>query len=162
MYLEVLSLCLHQPLKCSQNSSARTSLLLFPQFSSFHVVGRKTQCPLLILHQGKSKHIQINKAVNHPPSPCHQVLTKPPWQEFSAEGLRSSRACAPKPSLVAGHLPSQSELGAWGSQEGFLPAQPLSHGRVCPWQKDLPQAGPTDPHRDGNIGLSPRGLSSSR
>lgn len=44
VYLAVLNLCLHQPLKCiSQNSSARTSFLLFPQFSSFHVVQKKTQ-----------------------------------------------------------------------------------------------------------------------
>lgn len=87
VYLEVLNLCLHQPLKCiSQNSSGRTSLLLFPLFSPFHVVGKETQSPLLILQRGKSKHTNINKAVNHPLRPCHQVPTKPPWLKVSAGG----------------------------------------------------------------------------
>lgn len=128
MYLEVLSLCLHQPLKCSQNSSARTSLLLFPQFSSFHVVGRKTQCPLLILHQGKSKHIQINKAVNHPPSPCHQVLTKPPWQEVSAEGLLLQGLC-PKALLGGWSPPLPVRAGCLGVSGGVSPCT-----TPFPWQ----------------------------
>lgn len=159
MYLEVLNLCLHQPLKCiSQNSSARTSLLLFPQFSSFHVVGKKTQSPLLILRQGKSKHTKINKAVNHPLSPCHHIPIKPPRQKVSAEG-----------SGPAGRVPQSPpwRLLTSPSSQSWVPGD---HRQVSPcttpfsWQGSSLAAGsgPTDPHSDGNTGLSPRGLSSSQ
>lgn len=137
MYFEVLNLCLHQPLKCiNQNSSARTSLLLFPQFSSFHVVGKKTQSPLLILQWGKTKHTNINKAVNHPLSPCHQVPTKPPRQKVSAEGSGPPGPQSP-PWWLLTSPPLSVRAGCLGITGRSLPAQPLSHGRVCPWQQDL-------------------------
>lgn len=116
-------------------------MLLFPPFSSFHVVGKETQSPLLILQQGKSKHTNINKAGNQS-SP--QSVPPGPHRATTAEGLsRRLRSCrAPKPSLVAAllpSLPSQSELGAWGSQgdlslhspflmPGFVPGS-----RIYPW-----------------------------
>lgn len=137
MYLEVLNLCLHQPLKCiSQNSSARTSLLLFTQFSSFHVVGKKTQSPLLILSQGKSKHTKINKAVNHPLSPCHHIPIKPPRRR-SQQKAQVLQGLCPKVPLGGCSPPLPVRARCLGITGRSLPAQPPSHGRVCPWLQDL-------------------------
>lgn len=129
MFLEVLNLCLHQPLKCfSRNLSVRASLLLSPRFFCFHA-GKKMRSPLCILRRGKSKHTEINKAVNRPTSPRHQVPTKPRWQKVSAEGRGPPGAYHLQPPLVAGPLPCPSHRGCQGGlRGGFLPAQPLSYG----------------------------------
>lgn len=67
-----------------------------------------------------------------PPGPHKATMAK-----VSAEG--SGPPGAPKPSLVGAHVPSQSQLGAWGSQGGlclhnpFFMAGFVPGSRICPW-----------------------------
>jgi len=154
MFLDVLNLCLHQPLKCSSgNPSARAPLLLSPRFSSFQV-GKKTRSPLLILHRVK-KQTRQNKSGRES---SHQPTSPGPHTATTAEGLsrrpRCSRACALQPTLVAGPFSCPSNRGAPGvSGGGSFAAQPLSHG------SESLAAGfsPHSPTRGwGDMGLSPQ------
>ena len=126
-------------------------------------MGKKTCSPLLILSRGKSKHTKINKAVNHPAGPCHQVPTKPRWQKVSAEGRGPPGPvpCSPPWGLVPSPAHHTRVPGVWGHLlGGVLSLHSPFLMVMSPWQQDLSLAGPTAPRGDGgDMGLCPGGVS---